>query len=104
MFNSLRPHNCSPPGSSVHGILQATILEWLPLPTPGALPNPGVKPVSLASPILASGFITIAPTGKPFPFPTSTERTEFHHQFLERNSELLKSPSLCRFENVCLLP
>ena len=24
------PMNCSPPGSSVHGILQARILEWIP--------------------------------------------------------------------------
>ena len=26
--------DCSPPGSSVHGILQARILEWLPFPSP----------------------------------------------------------------------
>ena len=26
--------DCSPPGSSVHGIFQARILEWLPFPTP----------------------------------------------------------------------
>ena len=25
------PMDCSPPGSSVHGILQATVLEWVPL-------------------------------------------------------------------------
>ena len=35
------PVDCSPPGSSVHGILQARILEWLPFPSPGDLPNPG---------------------------------------------------------------
>ena len=28
MSNSLRLHDCSPPGSSVHGIFQAKILEW----------------------------------------------------------------------------
>ena len=27
--NSLRPVDCSPPSSSVHGILQARILEWV---------------------------------------------------------------------------
>ena len=27
--NSLQPMDCSPPGSSVHGILQARILEWV---------------------------------------------------------------------------
>ena len=32
------------PGSSVHGILQAGILEWLPFPSPGDLPEPGIEP------------------------------------------------------------
>ena len=30
--NSLRPMDCSPPSSSVHGILQARILEWVVIP------------------------------------------------------------------------
>ena len=30
--NSLQPMDCSPPGSSVHGILQARILEWVAIP------------------------------------------------------------------------
>ena len=34
--------DCSPPGSSVHGILQARILEGVP--SPGDLPNPGIEP------------------------------------------------------------
>ena len=38
----------SPPGSSVHRILQARILGGLPLSTPGDLPDPGIKPVSPA--------------------------------------------------------
>ena len=32
-----------PPGSSVHGVLQARILEGLPFPPPGDLPHPGVE-------------------------------------------------------------
>ena len=35
------PLDCSPPGFSAHGIFQARILEWLPLPAPRDLPNPG---------------------------------------------------------------
>ena len=31
------------PGSSVHGILQARILEWVSWPPPGDLPNPGME-------------------------------------------------------------
>ena len=30
--NSLRPVDCGPPGSSVHGILQAGILKWFAIP------------------------------------------------------------------------
>ena len=37
----------------------------LPFPTPGDLPDPGIKPVSLASPALAGGFFTTVPPGKP---------------------------------------
>ena len=40
------PVDCSPPGSSVHGILQARVLEWVAIPSPGDLPNPGIKPRS----------------------------------------------------------
>ena len=40
--------DCDPPGSSVHGILQARILSGLPLPSPGDLPDPEIKPKSPA--------------------------------------------------------
>ena len=42
------PMNCSLTGSSVHGILQARILEWLPFSSPGDLPRSWIKPVSPA--------------------------------------------------------
>ena len=38
------PMDCSVAGSSVHGVLQARVLEWLPFPSPGALPDPGIEP------------------------------------------------------------
>ena len=34
------PRDCSPPGSSVHGILQARILEWVPMPSPSGSSQP----------------------------------------------------------------
>ena len=49
------------PGSSVHGISQVRILEWLSFPSPGDLPGPGIKPIS---PALAGGFFTIEPPEK----------------------------------------
>ena len=38
------PTNCNPPGSSVHGVLQARILKWIAFPSPEDLPNPGIEP------------------------------------------------------------
>ena len=38
-----------PPGSSVHGIFQAGILEWVPMPSSRGLPEPA-SPVSPALP------------------------------------------------------
>ena len=40
--------DCSLPGSSVNGISQARILEWVAFPSPGDLPDPGIEPVSPA--------------------------------------------------------
>ena len=42
------PMDCSPPDSSIHGIFQARILEWVPFPSPGDLPYPGIEPRSPA--------------------------------------------------------
>ena len=58
--------DCSLAGPSVHGILQARILEWVAMPSPpGDLPDLGTEPMSLASPALAGGFFTNATPGKP---------------------------------------
>jgi len=40
--------DCSPPGSSVHRILQAKILEWVSIPFSRDLPDPGIEPTSPA--------------------------------------------------------
>ena len=56
--------DCSPPDLSVHGILQARILEWAAIPTPGDLLYSGIEPSSLASSALTGGFFTTEPTGK----------------------------------------
>ena len=40
------PMDCSPPGSSVHGIFQQDNWNRLPFPTSGDVPDPGNKPGS----------------------------------------------------------
>ena len=42
------PMDYSWPGSSVHGNLQARQLEWIAFPSPGDLPDPGIKSRSSA--------------------------------------------------------
>ena len=54
------PMDCSPPGSSAHGISQARILECVAMPSRESS-QPRIKP---ASPAWAGGFYTIAPLGK----------------------------------------
>ena len=44
MFDPLGPIDCGPPGSSVHGILQAKILEWVAIRFSKDLSNPGSDP------------------------------------------------------------
>ena len=41
------PMDCCLPGSSVHGILRQEYRNSLPWPSPGNLPDPGIKPSSL---------------------------------------------------------
>ena len=52
----------SPPGSSVHGILQARILEWVAMPSSWGSPQLGVRTGSLRSPALAGEFFTAGAT------------------------------------------
>ena len=54
--------DCSPPGSSAHGILQARILEWVAMPFPGGRPDPGIKLKSLKSPAWVGRFFTTSTT------------------------------------------
>ena len=56
---------CSCPGSSVYGILQPRVLEWDACSSSGDLPDPGIKPASLESPVLAGRFLTTPPPRKP---------------------------------------
>ena len=56
------PVDCSPPGSSVHGILEARTLVWVAIPFSGDLPDPEVEPGSSA--LQADSLLSDSP-GKP---------------------------------------
>ena len=61
-FSLCDPMDSSLLGSSVHGILQGRILEWVAMPPPGGLPNPAIKP---ESPALQAYSLPTEPSGKP---------------------------------------
>ena len=52
--------DCSPPGSSVHGIFQERILERLIFSSPGDLPDSEIEPISPVSP--AGGSLPVEPS------------------------------------------
>ena len=54
--------DCSPPGSPVHGILQARTLEWGAIPFSRGSSHPGIDP---RSPTLQADSLTSEPPGKP---------------------------------------
>ena len=65
MSSSFQPHGLySRPGSSVQGIFQARILEWVAFYWRD-LPGPGIESTSLVSPALAGRFLASEPPGKP---------------------------------------
>ena len=59
------PMDYSLPGSSVHGILQARILEWVAMTSSRGLPDPGIEP---RSPILQVDSLLSESPGKPWIF------------------------------------
>ena len=60
------PMDCSPPGSSVLGILQATILEWVVMPSSrGVFLTWELDPHFLRVLLWQAGFLPLAPPGKP---------------------------------------
>ena len=74
------PMDCSPPGSSVHGILQARIPEWIAFSFSRGFPDPGIIPGSLA---LQADSLPPEPPGKPWRikqifFFSHQEKTKFH--------------------------
>ena len=88
------PMDCSPTGSSVHGILQARVLEWIAITFSRGVPTQGLNPClsyllhwqqvlypsatccggargkeprPAASPSLVGGWFTTVPPRKPYP-------------------------------------
>ena len=60
----LTPRSVAHQAPLIKGFSRQEYWSESPVPPPGDLPNPGIKPSSPASPALAGGFFTTAPPGK----------------------------------------
>ena len=60
------PMDCSPPGSSVHGIPQARKLEWVAMPFSWDLFDPRIEPMSPMSPALQADPYLWSQQGRPY--------------------------------------
>ena len=58
--------DCSPPGSSGHGISQARILAWVAISYSRGSCRPGIEPASAVSPTLQVDSLPGEPLGKPY--------------------------------------
>ena len=59
------PMYCSPPGSSVHWILQARILEWIVMPSSRGSSWPEIEPEAPAVPALQADSLSLSHQGSP---------------------------------------
>ena len=58
MSDSCNPMDCSLPGSSIHRIFQARILEWVAIPFSGDHSDPEIEIVSPVSLVFTGRFFT----------------------------------------------
>ena len=83
--------DCNPPGSSVHGILQARTLKWVAISSSRASSDPGIQTVSLMSPALAGRFFTTSATWEAPSITTLDFNYVLSAQFSPLNAGALKA-------------
>ena len=90
--------HCSLPGSSLCGILQAIMLEWVTTYPPGDLPDPGIKPTSLCLLHWQVGSWPLASPGKP-----AVVHTWCQNEDSTGKSSMKFSGVTCAWEYRCVL-
>ena len=89
MSDSFDSMDCRPPSSSVHGLSQAIILDWVAISSIRDLPQSGIE---LESPALTGGFFTTEPPGKPW---LMNSKSQFEGGFADSQC----SRNVCQFIN-----
>ena len=84
--------DCSPPGSSVHWILQARILEWITIPFSRGSSWPKDRTCISCISCIAGGFFTTVPPGSPWVTSNSFPILQLPYLYdLKRNVFSIKS-------------
>ena len=84
------PMDCSPQGSSIHGILRASILEWVTICYSRRSSKPGIEP---RSPALRADCRPSEPPGKPFAILLTSKK---RNKCPQAKNPTPSSPSPCR--------
>ena len=84
------PMDCSPPGSSVHGILQSRILEWVAMPSSRESSQPRDQTQVFRT---AGGFFTVWATKEAL---LDTDEAELRNQLSDLLSRLTGKESTCQ--------
>ena len=102
MFNSCNPLDYSPPDSSVHGIFQARILEWVAIPFSRESPDPRIKPGSIvcsnSCPLSQWCYLTISSSATPSPFGFNLSQHQGLFQLVRASHQVAKVLEL-RFQH-----
>ena len=78
------PVDCSPPGLSVHGMLQARILQWFAMPSSRGSSWPRIEPAFLMSPVLSGGFFTTNTIWEALEWPNGPRKKGLYICFLKK--------------------
>ena len=97
--NLCNPKECSLPGSSAHGILQARILEGVAMPSSRGSPLPRDQMPLLCLRHRQAGSLTLAPPGQPgdreeLPWPFSGEQRALWSYYLHTDKHSARSTAI----------
>ena len=93
------PMDCSPTGSSVRGILQARILEWVAILFSRGSSRPRDRTGVSCSSYTAGGFFTTEPPGsKPIPLTMHPVTSKFRPPPCAKGHDILTAPQVMKGE------
>ena len=98
------PVDCSPPGSPVHGVLEARVLMWVAVPfSRGSSLTQGLNPYLLCLLYWQEGFLPLAPPEKPYIFTLYIYVHTYTHMYICTHTYRHPNPTSLKNENLEML-